>query len=350
MKKVAYIYDETIGLHNYGRGHPMNPIRISMTHSLVKSFNLDKEMDLYLPTRTKLTYHPQEYIANLSLIEETDDCPTFHGIVDFVERYSSASINAAQLINSGEYDRVINWSGGLHHAHKNEPSGFCFSNDIVMAIQELLCKHQRVIYIDIDVHHGDGVEEAFYDNDRVLTVSFHKHGEGFFPNTGDLIISNKKAVNVPLQNGMTDEAYKYIYEPIIENCMKRFDPDVVVFQSGADSLAEDKLGVCALSISGHANCLKYMLRFKKPILLLGGGGYTIHNVARCWAYETSIFIEKEIVNDNIPMKDTFINHYGPDYKLVPELLSKHRINFNGKRYLDNIMSFIQEKIDQFNFS
>lgn len=347
MKKVAYVYDDTIGLHNYGKGHPMNPIRISMTHSLVKSFSLDKEMDLYVPQPVKLSYHTKEYLKTIGE-EATDDCPAFEGIVEYVERYSSASINGAMLINSGLHDRVINWSGGLHHAHKNEPSGFCFANDIVMAIQELLCKHERVMYIDIDVHHDDGVEEAFYDNDRVLTLSLHKHGEGFFPNTGDLITSTKRTVNVPLQNGITDETYKYVYEPIVENCIRKFKPNAIVFQSGTDSLAEDKLGVFALSIPGHADCIKFIMQFDIPILLLGGGGYTIQNVARCWAYETAVFCEKEIQNVTIAECDTFIEHYGPDFKLVPELTSKHRINFNGKRYLDNIMSFIQEKVDKFN--
>ncbi|OQS55566.1 hdac3 [Ecytonucleospora hepatopenaei] len=346
MKKVAYIYDESIGLHNYGSGHPMNPIRISMTHSLVKSFKLDKEMDLYIPQPAKLTYHSKEYFKTVGS-KATEDCPSFEGLSEYLQRYSSASINGAMLINSGLHDRVINWSGGLHHAHKNEPSGFCFANDIVMAIQELLCKHERVMYIDIDVHHGDGVEEAFYYNDRVLTLSLHKHGEGFFPNTGDLITSGKRAINVPLQNGITDDSYKYIYEPIIEKCIRKFKPNAIVFQSGADSLAEDKLGVFALSIPGHAQCIKFLLNFDIPILLLGGGGYTIENVARCWAYETAVFCEKTITDDIISEQDTFYEHYGADSKLVPELLSKHRINFNGKKYLDSVMSFILEKIDKF---
>ncbi|KAL6120810.1 hypothetical protein NUSPORA_02393 [Nucleospora cyclopteri] len=339
------MYDDTIGLHNYGKGHPMNPIRISMTHSLVRSFNIDKQMDLYIPSRVKLTYHTKEYIKNLGT-EETDDCPNFEGIVEYAERYSSASINGALLINSGLHDKVINWSGGLHHAHKEEPSGFCFANDIVMAIQELLCKHERVMYIDIDVHHGDGVEEAFYDNDRVLTVSFHKHGDNFFPNTGDLITSNKRAVNVPLQSGITDETYKYVFEPVIANCIRKFNPGVIVFQAGTDSLAEDKLGVFSLSVEGHASCLKFVADQNVPILVLGGGGYTIQNVARCWAYETAVLCDFPI-NDQIPQSDPFIEHYSPNFLIKPELITKHRINFNGKRYLDSVMSFVQERIDKF---
>ncbi len=344
-KKVAYLYDDSIGLFNYDKGHPINPIRVAMTHSLVKSYNLDRELDLIVPNKTKLTYHSNEYFENLGN-EETEDCPNFEGIMNYVERYSSASINAAQLINSKAYDRVINWAGGLHHAKKNEASGFCFSNDIVMCIQELLKRHERVMYIDIDVHHGDGVEEAFYENERVLTLSIHKHGDGFFPQTGELITSNKKAVNIPLQNGITDESYKYIYEPVIANCIKKFAPNAIVLQCGADSLAEDKLGVFSLSMNGHANAMKFVLDFDIPTVILGGGGYTISNVSRAWAYETAIACNKT-VPEIIPMSDSFYNHYGPEYLSVPELISKYRINNNGKRYLDSIKGFILERVDKF---
>ncbi|KAI5645472.1 histone deacetylase domain-containing protein [Phthorimaea operculella] len=145
-----------------------------------------------------------------------------------------------------KYDRnqaseiCINWGGGLHHAKKSEASGFCYVNDIVLGILELLKYHQRVLYIDIDVHHGDGVEEAFYTTDRVMTVSFHKYGE-YFPGTGDLrdIGAGKGkyyAVNIPLRDGMDDESYESIFVPIISKVMETFQPSAVVLQCGADSL------------------------------------------------------------------------------------------------------------------
>ena len=110
-----------------------------------------------------------------------EDCPIFDGLFDFCKLYTGGSVDGAVRLNHGLSDVAINWSGGLHHAKKAEASGFCYINDLVLAILELLKHHPRVVYIDIDIHHGDGVEEAFYLTDRVMTVSFHKHGDGFFP-------------------------------------------------------------------------------------------------------------------------------------------------------------------------
>jgi histone deacetylase 1/2 len=121
-------------------------------------------------------------------------------------------------LNRGLCDIAINWAGGLHHAKKSEASGFCYVNDIVLGILELLRYYARVLYIDIDVHHGDGVEEAFYTTDRVMTVSFHKYGE-FFPGTGELkdvgVQKGKYySVNVPLRDGIDDESYRTTFEPV----------------------------------------------------------------------------------------------------------------------------------------
>lgn len=125
---------------------------------------------------------------------------------------------AAHRIASGAADIAINWAGGLHHAKKREASGFCYINDIVLGILELLRTYPRVLYIDIDCHHGDGVEEAFYTTDRVMTCSFHKFGE-YFPGTGtqeDKGMDKGKyyTVNVPLKDGITDEAFKTVFEPV----------------------------------------------------------------------------------------------------------------------------------------
>jgi histone deacetylase 1/2 len=114
-----------------------------------------------------------------------EDCPVFDGLYEFCQLSAGGSVAGAVKLNKEATDIAINWAGGLHHAKKSEASGFCYVNDIVLAILELLKYHQRVLYIDIDIHHGDGVEEAFYTTDRVMTCSFHKYGE-YFPGTGDL--------------------------------------------------------------------------------------------------------------------------------------------------------------------
>lgn len=341
---IAYMFDEEVGLFHYGPKHPMKPFRITVTHSLVRSFKLDRKMTVIKPEVVPFSYHTREYVESLGKYE-TPDCPDFIGLQRFCELYGSASINSAMILREGEYDTVINWSGGLHHAHKNSPSGFCHVNDIVMAIVELLKTYRRVMYIDIDVHHGDGVEEAFLGSDRVLTVSFHKYGERFFPETGTLITTGHKAVNVPLLSGIDDGSYRYIFEPVVERCVGKFGPDVIVLQCGADSLGEDRLGCFNLSIGGHASCVRFVKSLGIPMLVLGGGGYTLTNVARCWAYETAVLCGEDGVSD-IPEENPFYTYFSPTYVLNPVFKRKFS-NKNDKEYLDTIMSFVGDKIERF---
>jgi histone deacetylase 1/2 len=180
--------------------------------------------------------------------------------------------------------------------------------DIVLGIIELLRFHKRVLYIDIDVHHGDGVEEAFYTTDRVMTVSFHKYGE-YFPGTGelrDIGVGNGKyySVNFPLRDGITDKTYKSAFEPVIGAVMEYYKPDAIVLQCGGDSLSGDRLGCFNLSMQGHANCVKFVKKYGKPTLVLGGGGYTMRNVARTWAYETGALIGMDL-GTQLPYNDYY---------------------------------------------
>ena len=246
-----------------------------------------------------------------------EDCPVFDGLFEFCQIYSSGSIGGAARLMQGASDIVINWAGGLHHAKKSEASGFCYVNDCVLAILELLKVHQRVLYIDIDIHHGDGVEEAFYTTDRVMTASFHKYGE-YFPGTGDwkdkgFGKGDNYAINCPLHDGMDDESMKNVFRPIISKIMEKFQPGAVVLQCGADSLSGDRLGCFNLSIRGHADCVSFVKSFNVPVLVLGGGGYTLRNVPRCWAYETAVLLDTP-VKDTLPFNDYF-EYYGPDYRL-----------------------------------
>lgn len=257
----------------------------------------------------------------------------------------TSSIDGAVKLNHGLTDIAVNWSGGLHHAKKTEASGFCYINDIVLAILELLKYHPRVLYIDIDIHHGDGVEEAFYTTDRVMTVSFHKYGD-FFPGTGDIRDIGVKAgkyysVNVPLQEGIDDASYETVFKPVMEKVMEMYRPTAVVLQCGADSLTGDRLGCFNLTLKGHANCVEYIKSFNLPTLVLGGGGYTVRNVARCWAYETSVLLNTPIA-DEIPYND-FFEYYSPDFKLhlTP---STNMENMNNPEQLQAITTRILQNL------
>lgn len=151
-----------------------------------------------------------------------------------------------------------------------------------------------------------------------MTLSLHKHGDGFFPGTGDIdevgCHSGKYySVNVPLRNGIDDAGYAYVFEPIVTAAIETFQPSVIVLQGGADSLGCDRLGCFNLSIRGHGDCVRFVHSFGLPVLMLGGGGYTIRNVSRCWTYETSILAQRPLSND-LPV-NLYQSQFAPDFKL-----------------------------------
>ncbi|KAF7326701.1 Histone deacetylase RPD3 [Mycena sanguinolenta] len=321
-RRVAYYYDPDVGAYTYGLGHPMKPHRVRVTHDLISSYGMLSQMHVLRPKRatpeSMTAFHTDEYINFLARVTpETAEELTYGGAA--LGSSSGGSIAAAQRLNSGAADIAINWAGGLHHAKKGEASGFCYINDIVLCILELLRTHPRVLYIDIDIHHGDGVEEAFYTTDRVMCASFHKFGE-FFPGTGTQDDRGRGkgkgySLNVPLDDGITDAAFKSVFEPVMSKILEVFRPTAVVLQCGADSLSGDKLGGFNLSLEGHAACVQFMRATGLPLILLGGGGYTVKNVARCWAYETAcaLGVEKGI-DVNLPWSEYF-HWFGPRYRL-----------------------------------
>lgn len=399
-KKVSYYYDDICRHVSYGDGHPMKPLRVAMTHELLIGYKLTNYLDIFQPTPLSFAdlckFHSNKYINFLSTVnpshaqlfekglrlrsiqnklsEEPDepldeetaeflreitepehgmidqvvatfekfgmdgDCPAFPRLYEFCQIYGGGSVGGAYRLNHEKADIAINWSGGLHHAKKCGASGFCYVNDIVLAILELLKYHQRVLYIDIDVHHGDGVEEAFWTTDRVLTISFHKYGNGFFPRTGNIDERGhgkglNYALNFPMKDGIDDENYKEVFKNVMSNVMQYYDPGAIVLQCGADSLAHDKLGSFNLTLDGHSFCVEYMKSFNKPLLLLGGGGYTIRNVSRAWTFETAIALGKQKdLSNNLPVT-TFYDRFGPS----------HELHFRPNEDLDNdnSLSFLQ---------
>jgi histone deacetylase 1/2 len=347
----------------------MKPHRIRMAHSLIMNYGLYKKMEIYRAkpaTKQEMCqFHTDEYIDflsrvtpdNLDMFQKEsvkfnvgDDCPVFDGLYEFCGISGGGSMEGAARLNRGKCDIAINYAGGLHHAKKSEASGFCYLNDIVLGIIELLRYHPRVLYIDIDVHHGDGVEEAFYTTDRVMTCSFHKYGE-FFPGTGELrdtgVGKGKNyAVNVPLRDGIDDGTYRSIFEPLISKIMEWYQPSAIVLQCGGDSLSGDRLGCFNLSMRGHANCVNFCKSLGVPLMVVGGGGYTMRNVARTWAFETGL-LNSEILNDDLPFND-YYEYYGPDYKL--DVRPSNMYNANSPEYLDKILTQIFSNLESTKFA
>ena len=361
--RVSYYYTAGVSDYHYGVRHPMKPARLALTNHLVHGYGLHEYMSVYSPrwaTREELeTFHDSDYVDFLSTVTPStpatpdfarfnfaDDCPVFDGMFDFCRAYAGASLAAARRLAAGTTDIAINWTGGLHHAKKFEASGFCYINDIVLAILELLRTFPRVLYIDIDVHHGDGVQEAFYTSNRVMTVSFHKYGNDFFPCTGDISetgISTGKhfCLNVPLQDGIDDSGYVALFKSVMEPVMNTFRPGAIVLQCGADSLGLDRLGCFNLSIAAHGECVSFIKAFGIPLLVVGGGGYTIRNVARCWTYETSVLTGTQ-VPDDLPHTpyDAF---FAPTHRLHEPLLARVE-NQNTRASLERIRVQIHEQL------
>ncbi|CAH7011193.1 Hdac3 [Phodopus roborovskii] len=420
-KTVAYFYDPDVGNFHYGAGHPMKPHRLALTHSLVLHYGLYKKMIVFKPYQASqhdmCRFHSEDYIDFLQRVSPTnmqgftkslnafnvgDDCPVFPGLFEFCSRYTGASLQGATQLNNKICDIAINWAGGLHHAKKFEASGFCYVNDIVIGILELLKYHPRVLYIDIDIHHGDGVQEAFYLTDRVMTVSFHKYGNYFFPGTGDMYEVGAESgryycLNVPLRDGIDDQSYKHLFQPVISQVVDFYQPTCIVLQvmllapprglawargkrlgknkppywrekdsgghwcsdrhvtadiwvflflqCGADSLGCDRLGCFNLSIRGHGECVEYVKSFNIPLLVLGGGGYTVRNVARCWTYETSLLVE-EAISEELPYSEYF-EYFAPDFTLHPDVSTRIE-NQNSRQYLDQIRQTIFENLKMLN--
>ena len=385
-KRVAYFYDSDVGNYAYVSGHPMKPHRIRLAHSLIMNYGLYKKMEIYRAkpaSKYEMTqFHTDEYIDFLAKVTPDnmdayqkeqqkynvgDDCPVFDGLFEFCGISAGGSMEGAARLNRQKADIAINWAGGLHHAKKSEASGFCYVNDIVLGIIELLRFHQRVLYIDIDVHHGDGVEEAFYTTDRVMTVSFHKYGE-YFPGTGELrdvgVGQGKHySVNFPLRDGVDDTSYKGIFEPVIKATMDYYQPSAVVLQCGGDSLSGDRLGCFNLSMRGHANCVNFVKSYNLPTLILGGGGYTMRNVARTWAFETGCLVGDpmqanlpyndyyEVCVSYDPFKDKLTDvskYYAPDYEL--DVRPSNMDNANSREYLEKIRIQVLENLKKTAFA
>lgn len=321
-KQVCYYYDDHISYFDYGEEHLMVPNRVAMTHGLLDAYGLLDDMDhLHVSPATKedlKVAHTEEYLDLLSSLTpsnyehdhkkkksaerhhlgrcSTHDNPVIVDLWDYCSRYAGGSLAAARALATGKYKVAINWAGGMHHASEGKASGFCYVNDVVVAIKALLDRFGRVLYVDIDAHHGDGVQDAFVEEARVMTVSFHQYeGKNFFTYTGDVTL------NVPLEAGTGDVRYHKLFEPIMKRVMEVFRPDAaVVLQCGADSLAGDRITGLELSIRGHARCVRFLRSYDVPLLLLGGGGYTINHVACCWCYEVHILDQHDMPLNKIP--------------------------------------------------
>jgi len=304
--KSAFIYSDEFGKYSYGSSHPMRPVRLKLTYELIKAYGLFNLPNTWLVEARKATegevflFHTKDYIKTLKQADSGDmpqdgwkhglgygDNPVFNGVYEWSLYSAGASVQAAELVSSGEADIAFNICGGLHHAMADKASGFCYLNDAVIAIKYLLTLGKRVAYVDIDAHHGDGVQSAFYDTDKVLTISLHESGHHLFPGTGfpsEMGAGKGKgySVNLPLPPEADDEVIVKGFKEVVPLFIEKFKPDILVTQLGVDTFRTDPITHLNLTMNGFEQMIKWFMSARLPWVALGGGGYNLGNVARAW--------------------------------------------------------------------
>lgn len=302
---VALVWDDQLLSYDFGSAHPFTPLRLRLTVDLLREIGLLDDPDVtVLPprpaTEAELTaVHDPEYVRAVQACAEagpdlrhglgTDDNPVFPQMHHAANLVAGGAVVAAEAVWSGRHRHAVHLAGGLHHAMPDRASGFCIYNDLAVGIRWLLDHGaERVAYVDVDVHHGDGVEAAFWDDPRVLTISLHESGATQFPGTGwpeDVggDDARYRAVNCALPVGVTDGPWLRAFDAVVPPLLRAFKPTVLVTQMGCDTHADDPLGHLSLSLDAQAAAYRRLHELAHEVsdgrwIVAGGGGYAAAQV------------------------------------------------------------------------
>ncbi len=329
-ERAVLVFSEKFSHHSYGPGHPLKVERLMLTMDLIRSYGLfDTSRAGWVEAREAqeedlLRIHSPKYLQILKEANEgrapaeawkyglgSGDNPVFPGLYDWSLLVTGATLECVRQVREENRQIAFNIAGGLHHALASRAAGFCYINDPAVGIARMVQDGLRVVYLDVDVHHGDGVEAAFYGTDQVLTISIHQHGHTLFPGTGfpDEVGEGPGrgyAVNVPLAPGTDDELYHWVFMEVVPPLVKGYDPDVLVTQLGVDTLTTDPLAALNLGIDGFSLVVEEIKSWDLKWVALGGGGYNIMNVARAWTRAWAIMKGVELP-DNLP--ESFVREH-----------------------------------------
>lgn len=324
---AAIIWSEHFMEYKWAYTHPMSPVRLALTMSLARSLGVLDDVDTIepLPVDDGLltTVHTQGYVdavravsygtasLNGPVLERlfglgSADNPIFEGMHDAGAMLVGGSVAAAAAIASGSVRRAVNIGGGMHHAMKGHAAGFCIYNDCSIAIRWLLEHgYDRIAYIDVDAHHGDGVQAEFIGDPRVMTVSLHQHPATLWPGTGWATEVGEgpatgTAVNVGLMPGLPDSLWLRAFHAVVPSMVEAFKPQILVTQIGVDSHRDDPLTDLALTVDGHAAAVRALRELADRYcegrwLAVGGGGYGVINVVpRSWTHLIGAALDRDV--------------------------------------------------------
>lgn len=312
---AAYVYEDRLSRHVLSEQHPMRPVRLRYTNALLNGYGaFDDPSALVVNPRPVtreelLTFHQESYVdvvqrlsdgeliasAEIFGFSKTGDNPIYEGMYEAALLSTGASVQAAELIADGVTSRAFAPAGGLHHAAPGHASGFCIFNDPVIAINALRKQGLRVCYVDIDAHHGDGVQNAFYRDADVMTISIHEGPRWLFPGSGDVRETGEGygkgfSVNLPLLPYTSDDVYMAAFDEIVLPLIRTFNPDVLATQLGTDAHVYDPLTQLALTTYGYEAMFERFEALRYPWLAFGGGGYDLDAVARCWTLAYGVML------------------------------------------------------------
>lgn len=331
-KPAAVVWDRSFLGYDLGGDHPLNPVRLDLTVRLATALGVLDGVGLREPAAASdeeiELVHKPGYLSAVQAAPTagwdvghglgTADNPVFERMHEASALVVGGSLVAARAIASGEVDRAVNIAGGLHHAMPDSAAGFCVYNDCAVAIEWLLRSGvERIAYVDVDVHHGDGVQTAFWDDPRVLTISLHQHPMSLWPGTGWAgevggAGAEGSAVNVPLPAGTRDGAWMRAFHATVPALLRAFRPQVLVTQCGVDTHKEDPLADLSLSVDGHRAIYQ---AFRDLVnehgykwLALGGGGYELLRVVpRSWTHLLATVLDRD-VDPNRPLPADWVAH------------------------------------------
>jgi len=367
---TGFIYTDAYLDYDYGPTHPLRIIRLKLTYGLIKSYGLlDLPSVQFIPTikaeeKDLAAFHSEEYLNILKQANEgypmedayfyglgPGDNPIFPGLFNLSLLLTGATLQAVDFVADGKGEIAFNIAGGLHHAMRARASGFCYINDPVIGIMRLLNRGKRVAYIDIDAHHGDGVQKAFYETNQVLTISLHESGHTLFPGTGfEYEIGEGEgegySVNLPFPPHTEDEVYVRVFDEVVPELVHAFKPDVVVTQLGVDTFYDDPLTNLHLSIFGFERILKKIKNLAPRWIALGGGGYNISNVARAWTLAWAVMNGIEL-NEKLP--ESFLKEaveFGIEEKELRGRLGTppHSQNKGNRMEMERVVHYIKETV------